>query len=90
MVWTIEYTSQAKRHLARLDLPVARRIDDFLRERVCVLAAPWTLAEPLVGPHFGGLWRFRVGDYRVICEFENNVLNVLVLQIGHRREIYRP
>jgi mRNA interferase RelE/StbE len=68
---------------------VARRILGFLRDRVAALDDPRSIAEPLSGPDLGGQWRFRVGDYRLICMLEDEVLLVMVLRIGHRREVYR-
>ena len=89
MAWTISLSEAADRSLQRLDPPVAKRIVVFLGIRLAGAENPRVLGEPLVGPAFGGLWRFRVGDYRLICRVEDEKLHVLVVQIGHRREIYR-
>jgi mRNA interferase RelE/StbE len=53
-----------------------------------VLDDPRSLGKALTGP-LGGLWRYRVGDYRVICDIQDGALCVLVLQVGNRREVYR-
>jgi mRNA interferase RelE/StbE len=88
LAWTIEYTQTARRQLKKLDKPLARRILDFLDDRIGKQDDPRTLGKALTGP-LGALWRYRVGDYRVICEVQDSSTTILVLQIGHRREVYR-
>ncbi len=88
MAWTIDYADTAKRQLRGLDRQIARRIVDFMDERVAVLEDPRGTGKALTGP-LGGLWRYRVGDCRVICDIQDDALRVLVLQVGNRREIYR-
>lgn len=88
MAWTIEYTDTARKQLHRLDKSVARRIVDFLDERVAARDGPRELGEALSGA-LGKLWRYRIGDYRVVCEIRDETITVLVVRVGHRREIYR-
>lgn len=88
MVWTIDYTDTAKGQLRKLDKPVARRIVDYMDQRIAEAANPRQIGKALTGP-LGDFWRYRVGDCRVICDIQDDVLRVLVVQIGHRREIYR-
>lgn len=88
MAWTINYTQTARKQLKKLDKPVARRILDFLDDRVAKQDDPRTLGKALTGP-LGTLWRYRVGDYRVICEIQHTAVTILVVRIGHRREVYR-
>ena len=88
MAWTIEYTQTARKQLKKLDKPLARRILDFLEDRIGKHDDPRTLGEALTGP-LGALWRYRFGDYPVICEIRDISTRILVLQIGHRREVYR-
>jgi mRNA interferase RelE/StbE len=88
MAWTIEYTDTAKNQLGKLDRSIARRIVDFMDERVAPLDDTCSTGKALNGA-LGGLWRYRVGDVRVICEIQKGVLRVLVLEVGHRREVYR-
>ncbi len=88
MAWTIDYTDTAKAQLRKLDPQTARRIVDFMDERIAALDSPRSTGKALVGP-LGGLWRYRMGDCRVICEILDGALRVLVVQIGNRREIYR-
>jgi mRNA interferase RelE/StbE len=88
LAWTIEYAETAKKQLRKLDRVAARRIVDFMDERVAPSDDPRGMGKALKGP-LGDLWRYRVGDYRVICDIQDGVLTVLVLQIGNRREVYR-
>ena len=88
MAWTIEYAEAAKKQLRKLDKPAARRIVDFMDERVAPSDDPRALGKALKGS-LGELWRSRVGDYRVLCDIQDGVLTVLVLQVGNRREVYR-
>jgi mRNA interferase RelE/StbE len=88
LAWTIEYTETAKKQLRKLDKLAARRIVDFMDERIGASDDPRGMGKALKGP-LGDLWRYRVGDFRVICDIQDGVLTVLVLQIGNRREIYR-
>jgi len=89
LVWTIELTSTATRQLARLDKPVAQRIRTFLQQRVAPMENPRNIGQKLHGKTLSEFWRYRVGDYRIIAEIEDDRLVVLVIEIGHRREIDR-
>ena len=88
MAWKIEFERSAQKELDKLDRPVARRILKFLYQRVGKLDDPRKIGERLQGT-LSEFWRYRVGDYRLICSLENQRLVVLVLRIGHRREVYK-
>ena len=88
MAWTIDYADTAKGQLRKLDKQTARRILDFMDARIAGLENPRSTGKALVGP-LGGLWRYRVGDCRVICDIQDSLLRVLVVQVGNRREVYR-
>lgn len=88
MVWKIDFDPAALKELSKLDKPVEQRILKFLRERVARLDHPRQIGASLQGT-LSGLWKYRVGDYRVICSLEDDRLVVLVLRIGHRREVYK-
>lgn len=88
MAWTIDYADTAKGQLRKLDKQTARRIIDYMDERITGLDNPRSTGKALTGP-LGGLWRYRVGDCRVICDIQDSVLLVLVVQVGNRREVYR-
>lgn len=85
----IEIDPAAARDIDRLDKPVARRILTFLHERVSRLDDPRSIGQALQGPKFGELWKYRAGDWRIICKIEDSVVTVLVLRIRHRKEVYR-
>jgi mRNA interferase RelE/StbE len=87
--YRIEFDPRAEKELEKLDREVARRILRFLRERVAVLDDPRSIGEALRGPELGRFWKYRVGDYRLICHIQNQRITVLVLRVGHRRDIYR-
>ncbi len=89
MAWRVEFDDGARRDLEKLDKPIALRITRFLRERVGQLDDPHGIGEALKGSRLGEFWRYRVDDFRIICDLQNQRLLVLVLRVGHRREIYR-
>jgi len=88
LAWTIEYADTAIGQLRKLDKQTARRLVDFMDERIAGLENPRSTGKALTGP-YGGFWRYRVGDYRVICDIQDGALRVLVVQLGNRREIYQ-
>jgi mRNA interferase RelE/StbE len=88
MAWTIEFDPAALKELEKLDKSVERRILRFLRERVAKLDDPRQIGARLQGT-LSGFWKYRVGDYRLICSLKSERLVVLVLRVGHRREVYK-
>ena len=86
--WKIELDKAAERDLDKLDPQVTRRLERFLYERVAKLDNPRTIGEALRGPKFGEFWKYRIGNYRIICMIEDNILRVLVVRVGHLREVY--
>ena len=88
MVWRIKLTETAKRQLAKLDKTAAKRITAFLRERLGQLDNPRHLGKALTGP-LGGYWRYRVGDYRIVCGIQDKEFIILVIEVGNRKDVYR-
>ena len=88
MVWTIEFTHTALTELRKLDRNTARRIVDYMEERISGLEDPRSIGHALTGP-LGGLWRYRVGDCRVVCDIQDDVLPVLVVRVARRDSVYR-
>jgi len=86
--WTIRISDVAEKQLRKLDRPVQKRILDWLSDRIEDCKNPRHFGEPLKGDH-AGLWRYRVGNYRILCEIQDRKIVVLVLTVGHRWEIYR-
>ena len=89
MAWTVELDPSAEKELDKLDPQEAKRILRFLFERVAHLENPRSIGEALKGCRFKTLWKYRVGDYRLISSLEDNVARVLVVKIGDRKEVYR-
>ncbi|HSZ19907.1 MAG TPA: type II toxin-antitoxin system RelE/ParE family toxin [Candidatus Acidoferrum sp.] len=89
MAWKIEFSEQADRELTKLDPQHSRRILKFLQERIAKLENPRSIGKALQGSRLGELWRYRTGDFRIICKIEDNRLVVLVIRIGRRNDIYR-
>ncbi len=89
MAWQIELTASAVKQLGKLDKGEAKRIISFLRQRLATQDDPRSTGRALTGPQLGEYWRYRVGDYRILCEIQDGKLVILVIEIGHRREVYR-
>lgn len=89
MVWTIEYAKSAQKQAKRLDPVIRKRIRQFLDERLASHENPRELGTALKGHALGGYWRYKVGDYRIICDIQDRRLVVLVVEIDHRRQAYR-
>lgn len=88
MAWNVELVDTAKRQLARLDRKWQAAILDYLEDEISPLEDPRSRGKALVGDR-RGLWRYRVGDYRILCELRDSELIVLVVTIGHRSQVYR-
>ena len=87
LAWKVEYTRAARSELRKLDRTVAQRIVDYMRKRVADSGNPRQLGTALSGP-FQGLWRYRVGGYRVICDIQDDVMRVLVVRVARRDTAY--
>lgn len=85
--WKLQYRDQARDQLKKLDRQMAERIARYLNERVITAENPRQLGLALQG-RLRGYWRYRVGDYRILCDIQDEVVIVLVLAIGHRRDVY--
>lgn len=86
MAWKVELADTAKKQLARLDKTQAQRITKYLR-RIMMLENPRDAGKALTG-NLRTYWRYRVGDYRIICEMKDNELIIVAVIIGHRSEVY--
>ncbi|HVT33525.1 MAG TPA: type II toxin-antitoxin system RelE/ParE family toxin [Rhodanobacteraceae bacterium] len=86
MTWRIEFDPAAAKELRKLGAIPARRLAEFLSKRIATLDDPSSLGEALKG-RLGELWKYRVGDYRIIADIQDRVVLILVVRIGHRREI---
>jgi mRNA interferase RelE/StbE len=86
--WRIEFTRTAQKQIAKLDRPVQTSIQQFLRERILPSPDPRQFGKALQGEK-RGLWRYRVGDYRLICDIQDERITILLLELGHRKDIHR-
>jgi mRNA interferase RelE/StbE len=89
LAWRIEFDPAAAKELRKLDRPVQQRLLGFLRLRVAPLEDPRSIGEALAGAHLGSFWKYRVGDWRLICDLQDERIVVRVLRVGHRRVAYR-
>jgi len=88
LAWITEYTHTAKEQLRKLGRQVAKRILNYMDNRVASLDDPRSLGKALSGT-LGKLWRYRTGDYRVICDIQDTALRVLVIRAGSRDDVYK-
>jgi mRNA interferase RelE/StbE len=88
MTWRVEFTPRAKKDIERLSTKDQRRVLEFLAGRVSAHPDPRVLAKRLTATKEEA-WRFRVGDHRIIVQFWDSRLVVLIVEIGNRREVYR-
>ena len=88
MAWAVELLASAADALDKLDPTTQQRIWRFLRGRLSATDNPRRTGKALTGK-YAGLWRYRVGDYRLVCRLEDARLVVVVVKIGHRSEVYR-
>ncbi len=89
MAWKIELSNLAEKNLQRLDNQTSKRILKFLNKRLACLDDPREIGEPMKESRYSDMWKYRVGDYRLIARIQDEVLTVLILELGHRGEIYR-
>ena len=88
MAWQIEYDEKALKALKRLDRQVAERIVNTLEQKIARSDNPRSDGKLLSG-RLAEYWRYRIGDYRVICLLKDEVMTVLVVDIGHRSSVYQ-
>ncbi len=82
----VVYLAKSRKQLAKLDNSVKKRILDYMDE-VANLSDPRSKGKMLVG-NLMGFWRYRVGDYRLICRIHDEALEILVVEVGRRKKIY--
>jgi len=86
--WRVEITRTAEKQIQKLNRAAQESIVRFLRERIRLAENPRQWGKPLDGDKVG-LWRYRVGDYRLICDIQDERITVLVIRVGHRKDVYR-
>jgi len=88
LAWTANFDPRALKELEKLDRVAQRRIVTFLQQRVLRGIDPCDLGKAMTGDK-AGLWRYRIGDYRLICRIDDDADLILVLRVAHRKEAYR-
>ncbi|CAG0995358.1 MAG: type II toxin-antitoxin system RelE/ParE family toxin [Rhizobiaceae bacterium] len=88
MPWRVRFEKRAEKDLKRLGAADRERIARFIRDRIVDRADPREIGEALAGP-LSGLWKYRVGDFRNVAAIEDEVVTVVVVRIGNRRDVYR-
>ncbi len=87
MVWKVDLTPSAGKGFDKLDKPVQKRIREFVKE-LEKTDNPRLMLEPYSGP-LAGYWKKRFGDYRIICDIQDKIVTVLIVNVGHRSKVYR-
>ena len=87
MTWKVEFDDRAARELRKLNPQIQTEILRYLRKRIATTENPRRLGKSLSGS-LGGLWRYRVRSYRLVCSISDREMTVLILRVGHRRNVY--
>ena len=86
-MWKIEWDSKALKEAKKLDRNARKKIVEYLEKRVLASQNPYQFGKLLKG-NKAGIWRYRVGNYRILCQIEDEALIILVIAVGHRKDIY--
>lgn len=92
MAWEIKFLPDALKEfqkLAKRDPAAARRIDAFLTKRISTLDNPRVVGQALKGKELGDLWKYRIGDYRIIADIRDHEIVILIVRIGNRKDVYK-
>lgn len=88
MLWKVEFQREAVKELDQIDKQDAKRILKYLFERIAGMEDPCRFGKALKY-NLSGFWKYRVGNYRIICDIQEETVTVLVVRIGHRRKVYK-
>lgn len=88
MKYSVETTSSFDKEFKRLDKYTQKMIKAWIEKNLIGCEDPRTIGKGL-SSNRSGQWRYRIGDYRLICIIEDNKLVITALNIGHRREVYK-
>ena len=87
MPFRVVFDKKAEKDMKKLDKTQAERIYSWIMEKIDGCENPRTFGKPITGSAAGN-WRYRVGEYRVVCEIQDDVCLVLVVKVGHRSRVY--
>lgn len=88
MSWKISYLKSLQKSIKKIDRASREKIRDYLEKQIAVSDNPRQFGKALKGTD-SKLWRYRVGQYRIICEINDTDIVILVVRIGHRKDVYR-
>ncbi len=88
LIWTIDWTENAKKQFSSIDKKIQNKIVYYLENKIATDINPRKFGKPLSRNKLG-LWRYRFSEYRVICQIKDQSLIILVITIGHRKNIYK-
>ena len=89
MAWQIELSALGQKNIAQLDPQTRQRVLKLLQQRIATLDNPRSIGEALKGSKLGELWKYRVGDHRIIADIQDQRVCILVVRIGNRRDVYK-
>lgn len=87
MMYKVDYSKRAEKQLSKLNPQISQTIYSWIDKNLIDCENPRQHGKALVGSK-AGLWRYRVGDYRIIADINDDTVTILIIEIGHRREIY--
>lgn len=87
MAWEIEFKPSARKVFDKLDRSIQRKILKFLNKKIAPLENPRVFGKSLSYDKYG-LWRYRIEDHRVICQIDDGIIKIVVVKVGHRKEVY--
>jgi mRNA interferase RelE/StbE len=88
MKYKVEFSEQGKKDFKKLDTSIQRLILKWIKKNLVDSENPRVHGKALAG-NLKGYWRYRVGNYRILCDTDDEKITILVLEIGHRSEIYK-
>lgn len=86
--WTLVFTEDVRKELKKLPQQASNKIINYLENKVLPSPSPRTLGRSL-SANLRGLWRYRVEDYRIVCEIQDKELIILIVRVGHRKNVYK-
>ena len=88
MKYSVEYATQAVRELRKMDRPIQKILLAWIEKNLVDCDDPRSYGRALTANH-KGIWRYRIGEYRVLAEIDDGRIVILLLHIGHRKEVYK-
>lgn len=87
LVYKVEYSQEARKQLKKLDRQILIKIKEWIEDRLVESENPRLWGKALTSSH-GEKWRYRIGDYRILCLIKDEIVTIEVVKLGHRKDIY--